>query len=259
MLAILEMTFLAQVRLLPPISQSDKQLSSEIVQYLKQDNSQFRVFCLDHCIRRIDSVTNNIELVEGYNTVQQTNYYKQSWQLMGGYWNYYTLAIPPWGNVLFDKLKPDPVSLGDYNVKYIISSFILSDTNFLLKKNIDGHYIYQNQLFKPRSYFSDDKVQFNAPIKVYQPNKIIIDVSSSPGNQLTLSEVYSDGWKAYLNGFQFTPVLEKPNALRAINTTSGTKFVELRYEPDAFYKGLLVTIATTASIILILLTAWIKK
>ena len=75
---------------------------------------------------------------------------------MGGYWNYYTLAIPPWGNVLFDKLKPDSISLGEYNVKYIISPYKLGDQNLTLEKNIGSYFVYTNKLIRPRAYFEND-------------------------------------------------------------------------------------------------------
>lgn len=169
-----------------------------------------------------------LELLEGYSTVQQNNFYKHAWQLTGDYWNYYTLSIPPFGA---DTENPDVSALGEYNVKYLISKEPLTDKNLVLKKEVVSFKIYENLIARPRNY------------EIYTPNFIRIKVGPSD-HQLVIPEVYSEGWKAYLDGKKEVSVQETPNALRAVDLPAGTEFVDFRYFPDGFKYGALITAAT---------------
>lgn len=250
-LALSEIIFLSWTYLLKPIPNSNF-ASAEIYQFIKSDKDRFRVFCVTRCLSQKESAKAGLELLDGYNTIQQRNFYKQAWQLMGGYWNYYTLSIPPIGLYEFEKLQPDPVSLGAYNVKYIISPHRLLNKNFQLKKRIDKYYIYENILFLERAYFLDDnrKPISSANIIKYSPNNIIVDTSQKPASRLVLSEVYSLGWKAYLNGVKEVPVQETPDALRLVDLKDNTQFVDFKYSPDSFKKGVIITLITLGFIII---------
>jgi len=92
-LAILEMLSLSWSRLFIPIAAQSRYVSKEIYQFLKSDRDRFRIFCVNRCLSQQDAAKANLELIEGYNTLQQMNYYKHIWQLSGGYWNYYTLIL----------------------------------------------------------------------------------------------------------------------------------------------------------------------
>ncbi len=217
-----------------------------IYQFLENDPEKFRVFCTTKCLSQKKSAEYGLELIEGYNTIQQINYYKQAWQLMGGYWNYYTLSIPPMGIYNFEQLQPDPVSLGAYNVKYIISTHKLTNTEFIFKKRFGDYLIYQNNMFLPRAYFwtDDQKPSAKAPINYYSPNHIQVNTSSHQTQRIVLSEVYSPGWVAYLNGKSKVTVQQKPDALRLVDIKSDTQFVDFKYQPESFKYGLIITTIT---------------
>lgn len=241
-ISISELTFFSWFYLSKPIPKLAF-VSEPVYQFLKDDTEQFRVFCTTRCLSQKRAAEYELELVEGYNTIQQMNYYNEAWQLMGGYWNYYTLSIPPMGLYKFEKLQPDPVSLGAYNVKYVISPHKLTNIEFVLKENIKGYLIYQNKLFLPRAYFwtNDQKPSIKAPILQYSPNHIRVDTSSNKTQRIVLSEVYSLGWVAYLNGKSKVPVQEKPDALRLVDIKSDTQFVDFKYQPESFKYGLIIT------------------
>lgn len=248
-ISIAELTFLSWFYLSKPIPKLAF-VSEPVYQFLKNDTDQFRVFCTTKCLSQKKSAQYGLELVEGYNTIQQMNYYNEAWQLMGGYWNYYTLSIPPMGLYKFEKLQPDPVSLGAYNVKYIISPHKLTNIEFVLKENMEGYLIYQNKLFLPRAYFwtNDQKPSIKAPILQYSPNHIRVDTSSNKTQRIVLSEVYSPGWVAYLNGKLKVTVQEKPDALRLVDIKSNTQFVDFKYQPESFKYGLIITGITLISL-----------
>jgi len=207
----------------------------KVYQYLQSDSGRFRVFCTTRCLSQREAAKYGLELVEGYNTIQQINYFKHSWQMMGGYWNYYTLALPPIGAYKFSQLQPDAASLGDYNTKYVISPYELLDPGFSLVNEAGDYKIYLNEALKPRA---------NAPITKYDPNHIRVDTSDFTGKQIILAEVYNPDWKAYLNGEEKVEVQETPIALRAVDIRNNTRFVDFKYQPESYQWGRMVTFAT---------------
>lgn len=246
-LAILESAAIGWSYLNKPVVKNTATAPKEIYEYLSQDKSLYRIFCLNRCLTQKEASIYNFQLLDGYNTIQQRNFYQEAWQLTGTYWNYYTLSIPPLGTFV-EKLAPDVKALGRYNVKYIISPYPLTDKNLIQKKVIGSYFIYENKSWSPRAFFISDQKSIEAPVTVYQPNFISIDIPQIVDAQIILSEVYSPGWKAYLNGKEPAAVQETPDALRAVDIGPDTKFVEFRYEPTGFRTGKFISIATVFTI-----------
>jgi len=237
---LLELGSSSYLQLSKPINQSPF-LSNEGIQLLKSDPAIFRVFCLTKCISQKQAVVNNLELVDGYDTLIQKNYYQEAWQLTGQYWNYYSLSIPPISTNTLGKINPDIKSLGEYNTKYIIAPFLLTDSGLTFKKQIDNYYIYQNNYFQTRSNF---------PIVIYSPNFIRLDTTKNTSSSLDISLVYNPNWKAYLNGSIKTKVQQKPNALSKIDLQPDTKFVDFKYEPSQFKIGAFTILVVTIMVFL---------
>ena len=258
-LAVSELLMLSWVRIQKPVSTQKEYAPASVYEFLKKDKQsltlqakeKFRVFCVNRCFSQKESAKYGLELVEGYNTLQQMNYFKHSWQLMGGYWNYYTLALPPIGAHKFTQLQPDATSLGEFNTKYVISPYKLKDKNFKPEKEINGYMVYRNAAFLSRAYFQtdDQKPSSEAPILLYTPNYIRIDTSGQITKRLVLSEVWSPGWKAYLNGKEAVTVQEKPNTLRLVDIKNDTQFVDFTYDPESFRVGRLITSITILSLV----------
>lgn len=253
---VIELIAISWLRLYKPLTPPEKFAPAEVYQFLKEDREQFRVFCLNRCIPQQKAAEEGLELIEGYNTLLQTNYYKHMWQLSGSYWNHYTLALPPIGTYTFEKLQPNAQSLGEYNTKYIISPHKLNDKSLNLEQKFDNFLVYKNNAILPRAYFktSDNLNNIEAPILNYSPNQIRVDTSKQLSKELILAEVYSKGWKAYLNGGELTPVLETPSSLRLVNINPDTRFVDFKYQPNSFQIGKVITIFT-----LIFITIYLGK
>lgn len=242
-IASLELLAISWIRILKPLPTNTKYASAEVYEFLKKDIGQFRVYCVNRCLSQQKAAEENLELIDGYSTLQQKNYYKHMWQLSGAYWNTYTLSLPPIGTYTFEKPQPDAESLGLYNTKYVISPYQLTNTNFQLEKTLGDYHIYKNNLYKSRAYFrSPDATQ--APILIYTPNHIRVDTSSKASEQLILSEVYNNGWGAYLNGDERVKILETPTSLRQVNLKPGTQYVDFYYEPLSFHIGTVLTVMT---------------
>ncbi len=229
----------------------------EIYHFFKNDQSRFRIFCITRCLSPTLSARANLELIEGYNPLIQKNFNQQAWQLTGSYWKGYTHTIPPIGTYTFEKLHPDPSSLGDFNVKYIVSPYKITDSNLIFEKQFGQYLVYKNQLFRTRAYYltQDKKAGEEAHITIYTPNFIRINTTLHSNPSLVLAEVYSKGWSAYLNGNEKVPVLEKPDTLRVVNIKQNTDYVDFKYEPTTFKTGKLITLI----VIILILAIFIAK
>lgn len=255
-LAILEEFTLSAIYLQKPVVQNTNMAPVEIYDFFKKDSSLFRIYCVNRCLSQQTATENNLQLIDGYNTLVQKNFYQQSWQLTGAYWNYYTLSIPPAGIYIFDKPQPDPISLGEFNAKYIISPYQLIDPHFVQLEKIGNYFIYKNTLLKPRAYFQLAKEEKTQEVKItkYTPNEIVVNIPPNTLGILSLSEIYSKGWKAYLNGKTEVQVQQRPNALRLIDVNSAAKYVVFKYEPSTFQLGKMITTITIVSIIIFTLS-----
>lgn len=217
-LALFEYIFIGIYILSNPIKQPPP-TPVTVIEFLKKDKDLYRVFCLNKCIRQKDAAINHIELVDGYGTLQQKNYFDYSQQLAQGYWEKkYTLSLPPFQNYIYEKFKPYPPALNAYRVKYVISPYELDIKNLKLVEKLDNYFIYQNMLYTNPNY------------EIYKPNFIRIKVLSER-NELIIPEVYSPDWNAYLNGTKKVKVHESAEKTRRIQVEDDTKFVDFKYEP----------------------------
>ena len=252
LLAIIESLFISWLRLAKPIPIQNEFAPEEVYKFLSMDKNKFRVFCVTRCLSQHSAVIYKLELIEGYNTLQQKNYFDQFIQLSQVYWDKYTLSLPPFEIYKFRELKPFAPELADYNVKYVISPYKLYDKDLVLKKRIENYFIYENSIVKNRAFFANGAA---AKVTIYSPNFIRVTTLNFPSKEFTLSEVWSAGWKAYLNGTDETVILEPKNKLRNVKITQDTKFVDFKYQPKSYTAGA----AITSSTLLILCLYWVSK
>lgn len=229
---IWENLFVSWARITAPIETNNKYVSSEIYDFLDNDNGLYRVYCTNRCIPALEAVKRNIELVDGYSTLIQSNYYQQAQKFTGTSWDYYSLAIPPIGEYLNYQPQPDAQLLGKYNTKYIISAYKLTDTNFVYLSSVGNYLLYENRLFLPRS---------NAEVVKYGPNKIILN-----GNDLqevVVANVYSPFWEAN-TPTEPLEINETDDGLIKIDNPQGIGDISLEYIPESFKIGAAITVIT---------------
>ena len=255
LLTTVELLMLNWARLTVPIKPQDE-VPQEVYQYLEQDKSLYRVFCLTRCIPQKQAAIHGLQLVEGYATPQLKNYYDQFIQLSQVFWDRYTLVLPPFEIYKFREIQPIASELAGYNIKYVISPHLLKDQDFILKKELGNYLIYENKILKGRAYFGNGK---EAPILEYSPNYIKIDTSASLTNELFVAEVYIPGWIAKLNGQEQAPIKETANKLRHVDIEKGTKFVEMYYNPKSFQIGKIISLTSFLFITLFFIKSFQKK
>ena len=79
------------------------------------------------------------------------------------------------------------------------------------------------------------------------------------GKQVVLAEVYSPGWRAYLNGTEEVSIQETPIAQRAVDIKHGTRFIVFKYNPKSYEAGKIITISTIAALIFLLFPRTMHK
>lgn len=237
----IEMLSLSWIRLAKD-APSIKYAPKEVYEFLSQDKDKFRVYCLTRCLSQKEAAIYHLELIDGYSTLIQKNYNSHALQLTGTYWNYYTLSIPPIG-ALTEVLHPNINSLGEYNTKYIISPYLVNDMGLKYLTKIEDYIIYLNLKFKPRS---------PAPIIKHLPNTIVIDTSNYSNNSIVISEVYNKDWKAYLDGDKEVQIQETPDRLRYINLLQKTNKLILKYSPESFNVGKIISLLAVTTVIILI-------
>lgn len=245
-LALGELLIISWLRFQMPLPPQKEYASQQVFEFLKNDPGQFRVFCVNRCLSQKDVAKYNLETIEGYGTIYQENYYDQFIQLSQVFWDKYSSVLPPFEIYNFREIQPYSPEIAKYNVKYVISPHKLKDANFELVNEIDGYLIYKNKVERDRAYFSDGT---NAKILSYSPNSIKIDATGKRTNELIFAEVYSQGWKAKLDGGKEIEITQTRDHMRQVALENDTKSVELYYNPISYQTGKILSTTTLFTIL----------
>jgi hypothetical protein len=105
-------------------------------------------------------------------------------------------------------------------------------------------------IIKGKSFNKDE----NGSVKLIEskPNYLRYSTKASGEQLAVFSEVYYDkGWNAYIDGKK-TGHIRANYILRAIPVPAGEHIIEFRFEPNSYYKGNTVTMASSILLILAL-------
>jgi hypothetical protein len=83
---------------------------------------------------------------------------------------------------------------------------------------------------------------WNASITRYENNRIELDVETTHDGILVLSEIYYPGWRAYVDG-SGAELFRTNYHLRGLMVNSGKHKVEVRFQPDSYAHGMMISIA----------------
>jgi len=74
----------------------------------------------------------------------------------------------------------------------------------------------------------------------YAPESMTFAASTSAAGLMVISEVYADGWNAYVDG-EKVDIIRTNHALRGVPISAGDHTVELKYEPESLRIGMMAT------------------
>lgn len=89
-------------------------------------------------------------------------------------------------------------------------------------------------------------------LKEHKPSYVKYESKSSVNSVAVFSEIYYPGWKGFVDGKE-VPVIRANYLLRAMEVPAGNHTIEFRFEPDAYYVGNKVTVASSWIVLLVLL------
>lgn len=95
-----------------------------------------------------------------------------------------------------------------------------------------------------------------ATISTYKPTQVTIEVNTQSPKILMLTDVYDEGWVAYIDG-QSTPVYRADYAFRAVGVPVGTHTIQFNYQPESFAWGVRIALATSLFFVVISLRKFI--
>ena len=218
-----------------------------LINYLKNDNSHFRIF-------PVDELNSNkygywgIQSIGGYRAVKLRHF--QDLMDAGGFRR--------------------PQILNMLNVKYVLTEKKLNSPLFSPVINYNG--LYKNRAVLPRTWFvnnidnvTDQKTSLQsvlsqsfdpekaavitnysgpeipesstgtAKIETLSENEIVITASTSAGGLLILSEIYyKPGWKCKIDGI-LTDIFQTNHVLRSIFVPEGTHSIKFFYDKSSWY------------------------
>ena len=218
-----------------------------LINYLKNDNSHFRIF-------PVDELNSNkygywgIQSIGGYRAVKLRHF--QDLMDAGGFGR--------------------PQILNMLNVKYVLTEKKLNSPLFSPVINYNG--LYENRAVLPRTWFvnnidnvTDQKTSLQsvlsqsfdpektavitnysgpeipesstgtAKIETLSENEIVITASTSAGGLLILSEIYyKPGWKCKIDGI-LTDIFQTNHVLRSIFVPEGTHSIKFFYDKSSWY------------------------
>lgn len=222
---------------------------------ISADKSLFRVYCTTYCFNPQLTSLYSIQTLNGESPIQDRNFLALL-QSAGAYsYNNFAVIFPPYQVWKLDKPpQPNSALLGLANVKYVASTYELTNDNFILDNKYENIYLYQNSKFRSRVYFED--TQEEATVTSIEANKITISYpKSNTPKTLVFSELYYPGWNAYSNGEKI--VVEKlDTASRKVTIPSDSNKTELKFEPKSFVIGKSITFST---ILFLAITFWFNK
>ncbi|MBA2519745.1 MAG: YfhO family protein [Chloroflexia bacterium] len=110
----------------------------------------------------------------------------------------------------------------------------------LANGEVDGAEVAYIQGDLPTISAPADGTGTQVTVSNWSPDGMTLDVSHSGEGLLVVSQVYSEGWKATVDG-EWTDVLQTDHALLGIPVGPGEHTIELRYDPASLRFGLWIS------------------
>lgn len=88
-------------------------------------------------------------------------------------------------------------------------------------------------------------------VRVYEPERVVLDVESDAAGLAVLADAFAPGWEATVDGVD-ARVLPVDGLLRGVRIPKGRSTVEFRYRPKSFLRGAALSGASLAAGLLLL-------
>lgn len=225
----------------------------DLLAYLTNNSSNpYRVYSPSFSLPQTVTAQAKIDLVDGIDPMQLSAYVRLFSRASGIPVNGYTVTLPPFtgGDPKSDNINyvPNPSILGILNVRYVLSAFPLDVENLVLVRKFDDVFIFENQLFRERTWVENDQGEDRgAELIEYSGNRIVIN-AEGPGT-LVLADVNYPGWVVFVDGAE-QPIQAYMGVLRSVSLTEGNHTIIFTFRPILVYTAWVVSIIAWIVIIL---------
>ncbi len=217
----------------------------------------WRIFSPSYSIPQQTAALAGLELADGINPLHLSAYADFLADAAGFTRMGYSVTLPPfpegdpsrdWSPVL------DAERLGWLAVQRVVSDYPLRSLELRAAGQVDGVYVYENPLARPRAWVEPSAGQGAGegwrPVDsmVWTPNAIEVE-AVGPGT-LVLSEVVYPGWRVWVDG-RAAQIDACHEILRCVALPDGTHHVEFAFRPAAVRAGLGLALVGMVALVLL--------
>jgi hypothetical protein len=221
---------------------------------LDQEDHKQRVFSPSYSIPQHTAAAGGLELADGVNPLQLTDYRDFMASATGFIPSGYSVTLPPypsgdpsqdWGPDL------DGEQLGLMNVVWVVSDYPLEGPQLVEESLIGGQYLYRNAAARPRVWIEPDLGEVETGWHTvealeWSPNRIAVR-AAGPG-LLVLSEIGYPGWRVEIDG-EPAELQTVHEVLRAVDLPAGEHRVVFSFRPWTFFTGAALSVLALAALI----------
>jgi len=124
------------------------------------------------------------------------------------------------------------------------------------KLDLKDKIILEEEIY-PKANFSKDE-HAKVEIKVYTPNKIVINTSANENMLLFISDNYYPGWKVSVDG-ESGKIYRADYSFRAVPVMKGDHEIIFSYYPKYFDLGLKISLISLILSVLLLILTKLKR
>ena len=118
-----------------------------------------------------------------------------------------------------------------------------------LERLLDEQFNFRERVIlerPPLNWSEPEQIPTTTPevrFRVYEPNRVVLEVRTEADGLLVLADNYAPGWQAFLDT-QPVPIYIADHAFRAVVVPAGQHRVEFVYRPWGFYAGATISLLT---------------
>ncbi|RJR14769.1 hypothetical protein C4579_04070 [Candidatus Microgenomates bacterium] len=205
---------------------------NKVMQKSTQEADYYRLYCTTGCLPDVHAYGKG--LVNGYNPVMLDTFFTTA-QKAGGYqFGEYALGIPPY-QTLADQPQPNSQALGDLGVRFVISTYPLTDLGFIFLDQTGPFLRYHNKSEKPRAYLLDaENTITTVTLETDLPGLLKINLNNQTGKLIT-NEIYTPYWQAKTDVGEKLSVEEHEETFVSTTIDKPAHSIILAFRPPFMY------------------------
>ena len=219
---------------------------AQAAEYIANQGGDIRTYSASYSLPQQTAVHHGIRMADGVDPLQIADYANFMDQASGVPRDGYSETIPPFvnGEPGTDNASylPDADKLGLLNVGYVVSDFALEADGLVLEKELDGVYIYRNEVNRFPAWVQPGDSSATGemrPAEVVRRSANRLEVTATGPGRLVVPEIAYPGWSVFVDGVEEN-LLIQDEILMGVDLVPGTHQVEFEFRPRSVYIGLLL-------------------